>query len=711
METQQPAAPWTGSVQAENVAMGDAVVRQQVGRVETQYLADVVHNTTVYEQRGDSPQDNLAAAARLLDAGAPRSALAKLEVVIAADPLTVGVAYLLALAIVSGRAFDHLPAEDFDLLRRAFALAHREPADDRAAALLAVEELIDCFVAQENRPGGVEAGRIGAALLRYGTLPEGLRAELGRHLRMMLHGAVQDGLDEQRRADIRRDRMGRDRRRRVPLFFDPDPERPRQPAPLPRPAGVGRWLLSLVGAGLVAPGLAWTAPAFRDRPVLGLCVLVLCAAGVAGVLRVGLDCYYLNRRRAAAEAEDRRHRESAETRPAPPDDFTAGLRALIRRHFRLVAAPADPLVFLADTAAARVRLERELVELYAGDLARADQVEWLVRWHAEHAARRWAASGADAVAHPFQIPLGRYVLAGLSCLAVAAGVLIALAVRLGDDVSAGLGAVVAVAVGGALLRNALLLYADARRHADEVRQRQVRAAGERSAYEAECRRLADRPRDDEMAWWLDYDRDWIKFRAMERYGLSNRDLITHVIITEPARDCRRARLANGPTRYSAYSVRLFLLTGNGVRQLDVLLDFANGAENNERRNAFRYDAIASVEIEEPTVRPHGRRQVASEDGGGPTGRLPRPILRQALTLTLLNGTRIDVRNDYVSRLPDEQREDREALESLAMDTSGAVSALRTLESVAADGREWIARERERTRRQIDDYVQRAGGAG
>jgi hypothetical protein len=65
--------------------------------------------------------------------------------------------------------------------------------------------------------------------------------------------------------------------------------------------------------------------------------------------------------------------------------------------------------------------------------------------------------------------------------------------------------------------------------------------------------------------------------------------------------------------------------------------------------------------------------------------------------------------DYVSQLPDEQREDRAALESVAMDTSGAVSALRTLESVAADGREWIVRERERTRRQIEDYIERVGG--
>jgi hypothetical protein len=55
-------------------------------------------------------------------------------------------------------------------------------------------------------------------------------------------------------------------------------------------------------------------------------------------------------------------------------------------------------------------------------------------------------------------------------------------------------------------------------------------------------------------------------------------------------------------------------------------------------------------------------------------------------------------------MPDEQREDREALEELAMDTSGAISALRTLESVAADGREWIAREKERLRRHVADYA-------
>jgi hypothetical protein len=697
METQQPAPPWGVSVDAQNVAMGDARVGQMIG-----HQGDVVHNTNYYEQHGDSPEDNLAAAHKLLAAGAASSALTRLEAVIP-HLWTIDVAYVLTLAIVSGRAFDHLSAEDFDRLDRAFELAHHKPGDDRTAALLVVQELLGCFVAQER--DGADAGRIDAALLRLRALPEDLRAELGRHMRMVLHGAVQDALDEQRRAEIRSDRLGGGRTRRVPLYFDPEPVPPVQLLPPPPQVGIGSWLMSLLGVAAAVPGLAWTAPAFRDHPVLGLCVLLLLAGGGAGVLLVGLDCYYLNRRRAAAKAEDEAHSATVESRPEPPDKFTADVRALIRQHFRLVPAPADPLGFLADTAVIRVRLERELVQLHADGDVPADRLEWLIRWHAEQAGRHWAETGGN---HPFQIPIGRFALAAVSALALGAGVLIALAVRLGDDPLAGLAAAAAVATGVLLLRNVLHIYADGRRRADEVHQYQVRAAGEQAAYEAECRRLLSRPEDTEMARWLDYDKDWIKFRAMERYGLSNRDLIAHVTITEPAPGCRSARQANGPTRYSAYSVRLFLLTSNGVRQLDVLLDFVTGAENKERRNAFRYDAIASVEIEEPTVRPRGRRQVADEEGGGPAGRLPRPILRQALTLTLLNGTPIEVRNDYVSQLPDEQREDRSALESLAMDTSGAISALRTLESVAADGREWIARERARNRRQVDDYVERVG---
>lgn len=700
METQQPAPPWGVSIDAQNVAMGDARVGQMIG-----HQGDVVHNTNYYEQYGDSPEDNLAAAYKLLDAGAASSALTRLGDVIP-HLWTIDVAYVLTLAIVSGRAFDHLSGEDFDRLNRAFDLAHHKPGDDRTAAVLVVQELLDCFVAQER--DRADAGRIQAALLRLQALPESLRAELGRHMRMILHGAVQDGLDEQRRAEIRGDRLGGGRTRRVPLYFDPEPVPPAQLVPLPPQVGVGSWLVSLLGVAITAPGLAWTAPAFRDHPVLGSCVLLLLAGGGAGVLLVGLDCYYLNRRRAAAEAEDKAHRGLVESQSEPPHKFTADVRVLIRQHFRLVAAPADPLGFLADTAVIRVRLERELVQLYADGRVPADRLEWLIRWHAEQAGRHWAETGGNPVAHPFQIPIGRFALTAVSALALAAGVVIALAVRLGDDPPAGLAAAAAVATGVVLLRIVLHIYADARRRADEVHQYQVRATGEQAAYEAERWRLRGRPKDTEMARWLDYDKDWIKLRAMERYGLSNRDLITHVTITEPAPGCRSARQANGPTRYSAYSIRLFLLTSNGVRQLDVLLDFVTGAENRERRNAFRYDAIASVEIEEPTVRPHGRRQVADEEGGGPAGRLPRPILRQALTLTLVNGTLIKVRNNYVSELPDEQREDRSALESLAMDTSGAISALRTLESVAADGREWIARERARTRRQIEDYVKRVG---
>lgn len=76
---------------------------------------------------------------------------------------------------------------------------------------------------------------------------------------------------------------------------------------------------------------------------------------------------------------------------------------------------------------------------------------------------------------------------------------------------------------------------------------------------------------------------------------------------------------------------------------------------------------------------------------------------------MLNGTPI-IENNHINDLPDEHREDLDALIAPAMDTFGAISALRALESVTADGHHWIARERARTLRHIIDYTQRVGGA-
>jgi hypothetical protein len=261
-------------------------------------------------------------------------------------------------------------------------------------------------------------------------------------------------------------------------------------------------------------------------------------------------------------------------------------------------------------------------------------------------------------------------------------------------------------LGAVALRRGSWVLTERLRVRDDLRRNAARHEAELVAWDDEKRRLERRPDDAQMAEWLDYDKDHIRLSALRQWGLSSRDVLAHVVLTEPDADSPSARLTGGPRRYARYVVRLFLLTGNGVRQLDVTLDFVSGAENKQQRRSFRYEAIASAQIQEPTVRRHGRRQVASAAAGGPSGPVT-PIRRQKLRLTLLNQEEVVINAEYDALLADEDQDDNEALLALEMETSGAVSTLRTLETVAGEGREWITREHERARHAAADY-QRIG---
>jgi hypothetical protein len=301
----------------------------------------------------------------------------------------------------------------------------------------------------------------------------------------------------------------------------------------------------------------------------------------------------------------------------------------------------------------------------------------------------------------------RAAILGLATAALSAGAVVAVFVLVRWQILPGvpivLGSFAALTGGGRLIVLGCTAFTDRRRYREEVDAHEKLIAEERKAWRDEKLRLADRPSDPEMAIWLDYDKDHVRLEAMRRWKLDNRDVVAHIVMSEGAEGTARARVPDGPTRYSRYIVRLFLLTYNGVRQLNVHLDFTTGAENKQTRSAFRYDAIAAAQIEEPNVWPHGRRQVATPEGGGPAGQLPRPVLRQALHLTLFDGTPVDIKAEYQDLLTNESRHDREVLFDLDRQTSGAVSALRTLESVAGEGREWLKRERERSLRTMSEF--------
>ncbi len=153
--------------------------------------------------------------------------------------------------------------------------------------------------------------------------------------------------------------------------------------------------------------------------------------------------------------------------------------------------------------------------------------------------------------------------------------------------------------------------------------------------------LEDRPTDAEMHRWLAMEKIYLRTDAAERAGLTASDLVTHVVTVEGKEDARRAKVENGPIRYSAYEIQVFLLSQSGVREVTAHLDFLTGEVSNERRTLFRYDALASAQVVESGVR---TTQVST----------PEPVkverLRAyTLRLTLLNGQDITVIGEHFRR--------------------------------------------------------------
>jgi hypothetical protein len=214
---------------------------------------------------------------------------------------------------------------------------------------------------------------------------------------------------------------------------------------------------------------------------------------------------------------------------------------------------------------------------------------------------------------------------------------------------------------------------------------------EKQWYEEWLSELDDQPTDAEMNRWLAMDKIYLRTDAAARAGLAANDLVAHVVTVDGATGARRAQVNNCPVRYAAYEVQVFLLSQSGAREVTVYLDFLTGEMSNERRTLFRYNALASARVVESGVR--------TTEATGPEPVKVQRLRSYTLRLTLLNGQDITVIGEDLRRNLGDLLNGAEHDGSLrTLQSSGIEGALPILESVAAEGSEWIAKERERRRR-------------
>jgi hypothetical protein len=199
-----------------------------------------------------------------------------------------------------------------------------------------------------------------------------------------------------------------------------------------------------------------------------------------------------------------------------------------------------------------------------------------------------------------------------------------------------------------------------------VRAAEVRREQRLDYYRAEYRRwqqrLADRPTDMEMARWLDCDRRLLLNHAVQEYRLKWSDIQAYASLEAGSPNSRKARVTNGPWRYTHYRLLVFLLTSDGVRQLTTELAFEDAAFRRWERTNYRYDAVAAVQV-----------SVGDEEAN-------------EFHLFLVNGTDIQVTVTENGRPGAD--EDPQVLADGAEDATGLRHTLFVLEGVAAEGRRW-----------------------
>ncbi|HJP73609.1 MAG TPA: hypothetical protein VJ914_05040 [Pseudonocardiaceae bacterium] len=708
--------------QFDSSIAGDNNANLQFGEVHGDA---VFHEGDTIYQFGthDSPQQKFDVGRNYLAGSSPRIAERLFAECVYAGFTTSELAYDYALAILSERSISQLGPQELDNLQTALNLANQCTKDGWYEAITVIWELVTCVLTQETSREP-DPGTLAAVLDLFAQLPQQRKEEITRHLDMIIGGAVQDQLDHVNAADVEHARMSGYRSIRAWKFFQPVPAQPRLAAPyFTRPASGGVWLMLVLGTLGVALWFLW------DTSLIGVAetVLLLAACGLTVWFGAHLLAARLRRSRLEFELGDGDKPEGCDEQALHLGSqlFRRRIDGMIKRRLGR-EQPLDwaqQQAWQADLGRPAYTLFNRLVRTYGQPLlpgARPDtpvtqresEVFGLtLNWLIFAQIRYWSRQRANGTLFDYRATTPAE---NRDKIVVALGVVLAVVAVLGLSGTFGIGKIIAVAVIAILaVLGWVKLLGSKHAVAGELADCRTQLAWEQAEYRKWQDKLADRPTDIEMARWLDFDKSYLKTEAMRHADLTNRDIVGHVVLTEGLPKARRARVSYGPPRYDAYRVLVFLLTENGVWEYRVDLNFSDGSVRNKETSSFRYESLVRVRVVEVGVRFAGERRhvmvISADNVASVTGPVPGVLLRKALWLSLANQDDIQLVLENFDGLRGQAAEDNDALEQLALGSSGAATAVRILQSVAGEGREWITKQRQRQRRRIQEWNQSSRG--
>lgn len=566
--------------------------------IQAGYVSDstvFLNSTLYYVAPGASPRERYVVGLRYLEDGVPVRARELISEAMARGLEDAEVRFHWVLAMLSKRAYRDLSVEERDGLAHAAEYLDRYEDDEWKAALGVVCELLGIQGA---------AGDSELTLKKLDGLNPHQREEIERHLDLVLTGVVKDGLWARTLAKAEQDRGGGDRAHRAWAYFQPVPAEARARKARPNATTTREWFVAVVRLGMFLAAFAYLGQLviFLGRPLPTLdCFTVLAAMCVA--VRTRFIWRYNSERLSVKELEHSAGGEPVTTR-AREKGFVNKIDQAFSYYFghpAYLPSGVEREEWLESTTGTRKTLRNEVVEIYRESRVSAGQVRWLVRFMIREVKESWESGTRFDYRKRYRTPRRTKVLCVVSLVLLVPAVMLVLGTALAADPFPALpAAIVSLRTGWTATRSWLKIFGEVRRRKEEEADAKQAAAARKLEFERWKARLdAIRPDEKEMEYWLYCDKTALLGQALGDHQLAWRDVVAHAFLQVPGRNCKRGRIALGPTRYSKYDIRLFLVTRGGVREIGGALDFEKVAFDKEEHENFRFDAVSSVRVVKP----------------------------------------------------------------------------------------------------------------
>lgn len=646
------------------------------GNARVALQGSVVHgDVNLVVPPGAGPEEKFKTALEHLNSRSITTARKLMEEVVFEGHTSAEIWFYWLLAHLSRRTLRELTPAERDRLDEARRTASGTAGANRwTRGIKVIGQILDAAHSTGGQPASLTV-----CLAGLDAKPQ---AEIHRHLSLLLRDAVRNDTWRQDIEAAKRRQRAESRKERVWMFFEPNPREarvyPARAATVRRADRSKSGLYATILLGMVAL-LAWMAYRRLDAIAVAAAMASLTAGGIA--LAGAVEWRFRTDRLRDGDRQMRGARRSA-----PAGGFADQVDRDFARYANL-CAPKDGNreAWFAETEGMRQWLRDEMVTVYRESQVSAADIKWLVRFQLRRLRIDWQQGTLFNHRNCFRVSWSLRAGTGVGGFLFVSGLLWVFQSAVRVNVLAAVGALVLAAITCVLgVRLWSWMYAEPRHIAEDEAERNRRLA----LYEQERARwqkvLDDRPSDAQMAEWLDCDLLVLLDQAMGRYELRRAEIQTYASLEAPGPRCRKARIRNGPWRYSFYEIVVFLLTREGVRQITVNLDFTHGTFHNWSRANYRFEAVAAVRVDE-------------EDDG-----------TRNFDLSLVSGENVEVRatdpTEAISSI-----EDPRILTDAALDAAGLRYTLFMLEGIAAEGRAWWHARHPRSPEPDEEPVRRMGG--